>query len=245
MCMRPQSRRRRNQLGESPPRTTIPATPSTRRCRYDRWPHTTRRQPHREALPPLARVLAGGLFCLLSSYASAAGLEPFEPGSSPCGDACPIGWAAPAFGVPEGNPVRMMLPAGAVLDGMSYARDGIPYASGQGYYTTRDMPGEGYLLPDGRLFFRFDACGNWAPAILPIAEAPSSLWPIHRSTTHPPSELWSPRLQIAPPPTGELPLPEPPPVELPPIPVPLPAAGVLFLLALSVLMVSAGRKGRV
>jgi hypothetical protein len=93
-------------------------------------------------------------------------LRPFQPGASPCGTACPLEWAAPAFAVPMGEPIPMTLPAGSVLHGMSYARDDIPYASSQGYFTLRDHHGQGYRLPNGRVMFQFWECGNWAPATI-------------------------------------------------------------------------------
>lgn len=93
-------------------------------------------------------------------------LRQFNPGHAPCNGACKLDWAAGQAGVPVANPVPIMLPAGSVLSGMSYAKQGTPYwDSGAAYFTAKAHHGVGYRLPDGTLFFRFDACGNWSRAI--------------------------------------------------------------------------------
>lgn len=157
---------------------------------------------------------------LLATSTQASTLRVFEPGASPCGDACPLEWAAEAFDVPVGTPTRRTLPAGSVLDGMSYAVNGVPYTKATGYVTDRPHEGEGYRLPDGRVFFRFDACSNWAPArpaVAPIFPAPLAL----------------PASSLAATPTfvvggGGRSYRDPPLVPLPP-PVPPPAPPAVFL----------------
>ena len=99
-------------------------------------------------------------------------LRPFTPGGSPCHDDCSLTWAAQAFGVPVGEPVAMVLPAGSILGLMSYAKQGAPFVDRRGYITLRDHAGIGYPLPDGRTMFRVEDCGNWTVANPSYAAAP-------------------------------------------------------------------------
>lgn len=141
-------------------------------------------------------------------------LVPFYPGGSPCNGDCSLEWAAAEFQVDLGTPVPLTVPEGSIITHMSYARDGEPYVSGQSYITVTEHYGEGYVLEDGRIMFKFEECQNWsivtADAPLPL---PSETQDSFLTSWTPPQDSF---LTSWDPPTWHPPVWDPPITEIPP-----------------------------
>lgn len=105
------------------------------------------------------------LALLIATPASATTLALYTPGGSPCDGACTYDWALDQSGVPAGEPVRMVIPEGTIVEGMSYAREGEPYWMPYSAILAQDEYGEGYYFErDGQtlMMVKLDSCQNWA-----------------------------------------------------------------------------------
>ena len=111
---------------------------------------------------------AAVLLCLCASPAAAMIATPYTPGGSPCNGACSLEWAADQAGVETGVPAPLMVPAGAALVGMSYARDGVPMWTSAPLTLSEPQSAVGYRLADGRWMVRLAACTNWTLAHMPV-----------------------------------------------------------------------------
>ena len=115
-------------------------------------------------------ALGLALCALLAVAASAATVRLYTPGGAPCAGVCTLEWAAAEFGVPMGEPVRMMIPAGTTITKMSYAKDGQPMWLTESAVFAEDQPGQGYEVEiDGVTYWmvQIDECQNWALVQLP------------------------------------------------------------------------------
>ena len=99
--------------------------------------------------------------------AHAATLREYTPGGAPCAGACTLTWSAARFDVPVGQTARMVIPKGAIVTHMTYARAGVPYATTDSAVMATNEPGIGYALGDGRWMVRLDVCQNWAVVMIP------------------------------------------------------------------------------
>lgn len=189
----------------------------------------------------LACALVGTWIGIVTAApAESATVRMYTPGGAPCGDACTYEWAVEQFGVPEGEPARMVIPAGSFVTQMSYAKDGVPYSMTDSAVLAEDEPGIGYYFErDGATFMmvRLDVCGNWAvmtpPAVVITPLAPTPIYTTF--ITPPPTTPWTPPPWTPvcvgcgpnppPPPPPPPPCCEPPP---PPSPVPMPASVLLL-----------------
>jgi len=188
-------------------------------------------------------LLAIALSCV-ATVGSAATLRSYTPGGAPCDGVCTYEWAVDEFQVPEGVPVRMIVPAGSIILKMSYAKNGQPYWQGEGLVLADDQPAEGYIFVDelGRqlIMAKLDECQNWT--LVQVPQYPiltESVNPIYRPTVHTLDELWFHEAYI---PWTEICCsvcdPEVHPIappEQPPI-VPLPGSAVLLLSGLGLMM---------
>lgn len=186
---------------------------------------------------------------LSTSIADASTLRLYIPGGSPCDGVCSYEWAVQEFGVPEGEPVRMVAPEGSIVTKMSYGRDGQPYAMSDSAILATDQYGEGYWFEeDGRrkLMFRLDECQNWSVLEPPLPPALAYPTPAPPETFYGPPIVpvtWSvpPVVPWFTTPPGDtpccvIPPTETPPTETPVVPLPMPillllsALGMLFFL---------------
>lgn len=124
-------------------------------------------------------LLVAALFAVefgAASPAQAATVRSYTPGGAPCAGACSYEWARGESGAPEGDPTPLIIPEGATVHWMSYAKGGRPYATRERMVLAGDEPGVGYAFtaPGGRVLHmvRIDACANWA-----IVEMPPVLKP--------------------------------------------------------------------
>lgn len=164
---------------------------------------------------------------LLASPAHAATARLYTPGGAPCNGACTLTWAQEQFGVPDGQPVPLVIPAGSTALKMSYAKNGIPYWTAEPLVFADDQTGIGYPVGRGLVMARIDACMNWTLVWLATTEAALPVTvPVLVA-----AGSWAPPI------AGTSPLPSygapaVPPVEPPgPSPIPLPASGLLLVLA--------------
>lgn len=192
------------------------------------------------AISIMALVVASASFIVaIATPANSATVRMYSPGGAPCAGACSLPWAAAEFGVPIGEPERMVIPAGSSVHKMSYGRDGQPHWVNDSAIFAEDQPGIGYQVPGTSLWMvRIDECQNWALVTLGTAETfglePAPTWTTVTYSPPPPPFTWTPWTTTPrepwTPPTSS-----PPPVVVdPPIPsaVPLPASAVLLLAAI-------------
>ena len=193
------------------------------------------------------------IFLVIALPASATTMPIYVPGGAPCAGACTYEWAARTADVPVGDPAPLIIPAGSVVEWMSYAKAGQPLWETRPMILGTDQPGIGYWFKRGSewlLFARLDACRNWAIFAPPIgpATAAAKPAPVYRTVMPRRDEpVWP----ILTPPAiiceGCIPPPVVPPPVVPPAPVvptvPVPASGWL-LAACVVLGVAAFKWGQ-
>ena len=197
------------------------------------------------------RLLALLTFTTMTPIAvSAATIQTYVPGGAPCNGACTYSWALAESDAPLGEPVRMTAPAGALIVGMSYAREGEPYWTDSSMILATDQEGQGYWFQkDGQTFlmFQLDACQNWSIMTVPsFASSTPFTSPDTPALTAAPPAGGVPLFPVGPlfpiPPVPPVPpvlvFPVIPVVPVPPVvsPVPLPATGWLALLGLVALV---------
>lgn len=177
------------------------------------------------------------LMLVVGGGASASTIPMYTPGGAPCAGACGYEWAVERFSVPDGESVPMIIPAGSAVVKMTYAKDGVPYATDMSAILAEDEPGEGYLFQrDGLtlMMVKLDTCQNWALMVPPSA----AIGP----QTEALRPLWTPPVWVGVPvvvPTAPPVIIEPPP---PPSSVPLLGGGVMLMTALGSLMLMKGKK---
>lgn len=179
---------------------------------------------------------------LLTTTADATTLGMYYPGGAPCDGACSYEWAVEEFGVPVGEPKRMMVEAGHIVRNMSYAEDGVPYTHQNPAILATDQFGEGYWFEeDGRrlLMFRLDECQNWAVLEPPVGPLPGAAIPARPESTPIfatllPPPIWTSCCSVWDYPPTYPPIFVPPTDPPPPI-VSLPASLLLLLSALTLL----------
>jgi hypothetical protein len=196
----------------------------------------------------LGVAAVGATSLLYSCSAEAATLHQYRPGGAPCAGACSLEWALSEFQVPSGDPRPMIVPAGALVLKMSYAKDGKPLTIPEpSMVFAEDQPATGYAFTteDGRelLMVKIAECQNWAVVqIMPafdsyLIQPGTQVPPPSVSTWLPPDtdrHVWTDPcpyfLDCVPPPCRDC---EPPPCEdcEPPPIVPLPASLWLMLTA--------------
>lgn len=161
----------------------------------------------------------------------------YTPGGAPCAGVCTLEWAAAEFGVPVGDPVPMMIPAGATILKMSYGKNGQPYWMSDSAVFADDQPGQGYEVEiDGTTYWmvQIAECQNWALVLIPTVPI---IWTAAATPYSPPP--WSPPetpclfCQPPPPACCEPPPPccGPPPPNPPAVPLPGALWGLLTALA--------------
>lgn len=181
-------------------------------------------------------LLVAGM--LMAGGASASTVQMYTPGGAPCAGACEQGWAVKRFGVPEGEPKRLIIPRGSMVVQMSYAKDGVPYAVSMSAMLAEDEPGEGYMFErDGIAFMmvKLDVCQNWA-VMLP----PAVVWEPQTEALRQPLTpvVWGGGGGIVHTPPGRPPIVVEPPVAA----VPLGQSVWMLISALGGLMLMKGKK---
>lgn len=125
-----------------------------------------------DAKQTILALLAGAAFVALTVQAHGATIPLYTPGGAPCGGDCSLEWASQEAKVPQGVPMPMVVPKGSVVEWMSYARDGVPYATLRPMAFADDEPGVGYWFEDAagnrRLMFKLDECENWSVVRVPL-----------------------------------------------------------------------------
>lgn len=190
------------------------------------------------------RMLAAAALALAPVAAPAATMALYTPGGAPCngGDyanpgICDYEWALVQAKVPRGEPVRMMVPAGSMIIGMAYAKDGKPLWTKEAKLFADEQPGIGYYFTvDGHTYImaKLDVCGNWtvvAPPV-PTIDVPPTVTGYVPPTKPPVVVPFCPTCgPIITEPECETDC-EPPPA------VPVPASGLLLLTALGLVLVA-------
>jgi hypothetical protein len=81
------------------------------------------------------------------------------PGDNPCLDAC----SPELLGIEDQAPmIPRTMPAGTICRGMTYARNGVGYATTKDYILEEAETGAGAPLDGGGILFHFDDCGNFS-----------------------------------------------------------------------------------